>query len=53
MSALFSAARPLPRRFLWLGAAACALAAATLVLWGYYGTAIFFEMVRAGWAACF
>ncbi len=27
--------------------------AATLVLWGYYGTAVFFEMVRAGWIACF
>jgi hypothetical protein len=25
----------------------------TLGLWGYYGTAIFFEMLRAGWAACF
>lgn len=22
-------------------------------LWAYYGTAVFFEMVRAGWAACF
>ena len=29
------------------------LLAATLGLWGYYGTAIFFEMLRAGWAACF
>jgi hypothetical protein len=27
--------------------------AATLMLWGYYGTAVFFEMVRAGWIACF
>jgi hypothetical protein len=26
---------------------------ATLGLWAYYGTAIFLEMVRAGWAACF
>ena len=26
---------------------------ATLVLWAYYGTAVFFEMVRAGWVACF
>ncbi len=25
----------------------------TLSLWAYYGTAIFFEMLRAGWAACF
>jgi hypothetical protein len=29
------------------------LLAATVGLWGYYGTAIFFEMLRAGWAACF
>jgi hypothetical protein len=29
------------------------LLGATLGLWGYYGTAIFFEMLRAGWAACF
>jgi hypothetical protein len=29
------------------------LLGATLGLWAYYGTAIFFEMLRAGWAACF
>jgi len=27
--------------------------AATVGLWAYYGTAVFLEMVRAGWAACF
>jgi hypothetical protein len=27
--------------------------ALTVGLWAYYGTAVFFEMVRAGWAACF
>jgi len=27
--------------------------AGTVLLWAYYGTAVFFEMVRAGWAACF
>jgi hypothetical protein len=27
--------------------------AATLGLWAYYGTAVFLEMVRAGWVACF
>jgi len=27
--------------------------AATLGLWAYYGTAVFFEIARAGWAACF
>jgi hypothetical protein len=30
-----------------------AVMAATLGLWAYYGTAVFFEIVRAGWAACF
>jgi hypothetical protein len=30
-----------------------AILAATLSLWAYYGTAVFFEIVRAGWAACF
>jgi len=29
------------------------LLAAALALWAYYGTAVFLEMVRAGWAACF
>ncbi len=29
------------------------LLAAGLGLWAYNGTAVFFEMVRAGWAACF
>ena len=27
--------------------------AATLGLWTYYGTAVFFEIVRSGWIACF
>ncbi len=30
-----------------------AMLAATLGLWAYHGTAVFFEMVRAGWIACF
>jgi hypothetical protein len=36
-----------------LALAGGALAAVALALWAYYGTAIFFEMVRAGWMACF
>ena len=43
------AARPL----VWLWAAGAVLAAATLTLWSWYGTTVFFELVRAGWAACF
>ena len=29
------------------------LIAATLVLWMHYGTAVFFEIIAAGIAACF
>jgi hypothetical protein len=29
------------------------LMAGTLGLWAYNGTAVFFEMVRTGWVACF
>lgn len=29
------------------------LVAASLSLWAYYGTAVFFEVLRAGWVACF
>lgn len=29
------------------------LVGVTLGMWAYYGTAVFFEVVRAGWAACF
>lgn len=34
-------------------AVAGVLLAATGVLWAYYGTAVFFEAIRAGFAACF
>jgi hypothetical protein len=30
-----------------------AVLAATLGLWAYHGTTVFFEMVQAGWMACF
>lgn len=30
-----------------------ALFALTAGLWAYFGTAVFFEMVRTGWIACF
>jgi hypothetical protein len=43
------AARPL----LVIAILAGLLLAATLGLWAYYGTAVFFEVVRAGWVACF
>jgi hypothetical protein len=52
MSATLSTAtisRPLLLTALLVGL----LLAATLGLWAYYGTAVFFEMVRTGWLACF
>jgi len=41
------------RPVILVGLAAGLALLATLVLWAWYGTAMFFEMVRAGWAACF
>jgi hypothetical protein len=38
---------------LLVGALCGALIAATLVLWVHYGTAVFFEIIAAGIAACF
>ena len=34
-------------------AAAGAVLAGTIALWVHYGTAVFFEMVRSGFMACF
>jgi len=41
------------RALLLLGGGVAALLAGTLTLWAYYGTAVFFETLRVGWAACF
>jgi hypothetical protein len=35
-----------------VGGVAC-LMAGTVVLWAHYGTAVFFETIRAGFIACF
>jgi hypothetical protein len=41
-------------RSLWLLALlGGAIMAGTLGLWAYYGTAVFFELIRTGWVACF
>ena len=49
-----TAATPsLTRPLLLLGAGAGILMVATLALWAWYGTTVFFEMLRAGLAACF
>jgi ABC-type sugar transport system substrate-binding protein len=52
MPAIVSAAR-LSSPLLLVALAGGLILAATLGLWMYYGTAVFFEIVRAGWAACF
>ncbi|GIK79619.1 MAG: hypothetical protein M5U33_03145 [Pseudorhodoplanes sp.] len=48
--------RSAPRTFwpIWLAVAiATAMVAGTLALWVHYGTAVFYEMILAGIAACF
>ncbi|MBR0843490.1 hypothetical protein JQ607_25105 [Bradyrhizobium liaoningense] len=43
-----------PSVLLWAGAGAGALVVvAALALWLHYGTQVFFEMIRTGFAACF
>ena len=49
-----SVASPVRSLPLLIVAAVCGLVlAATIALWARYGTAVFFEMIRAGFAACF
>jgi uncharacterized MAPEG superfamily protein len=44
-----------PRRatVLLMAAVLGAIVAGTVALWAHYGTAVFFETIRAGFAACF
>ena len=50
-------ANSLERRWPWslslVAGAVAALLAATIALWAYYGTAVFYETILAGIAACF
>jgi hypothetical protein len=41
------------RTIVALAAGSGALLAAALVLWAKYGSAVFYEMILAGFAACF
>lgn len=41
------------RALLLVAAAIGILLAGTVALWAQYGTAVFFEMIAAGFAACF
>jgi hypothetical protein len=43
--------KPRPLTLAAAGAGGLVLAA-TLALWAHYGTAVFFEMIRAGFVAC-
>jgi hypothetical protein len=38
---------------LGLGALAAFAVAGTIAFWAHYGSAVFFEMIRAGFIACF
>ena len=42
-----------PRPLLAVGAIASLLLGGTVLLWAHYGTTVFFETIRAGFAACF
>ena len=49
-----SVASPSTSRWLIVGGAATMLVlAGTASLWGHFGTVIFFETIRTGFAACF
>ena len=52
---IMSARRPAARALLLWGGGAMAtiVLLATLALWFHYGTTVFFEMIAAGFAACF
>jgi len=41
-----------PRPLVLLAGVLGVVMAGTLALWVHYGTAVFFEMIRAGFAAC-
>ncbi|HET7848655.1 MAG TPA: hypothetical protein VFL51_06290 [Pseudolabrys sp.] len=53
MSAVAPAETRISRPLLAAAAAGAIMVGLTLGLWAYYGTTVFFEVVRAGWAACF
>jgi len=53
MPAITSVSRPARPLLMLLALGGGLLMAATLALWAYYGTAVFFEIVRTGWLACF
>ena len=53
MPAITSASKQSRPLLILLALAGGLIMAATVALWAYYGTAVFFEIVRTGWRACF
>jgi hypothetical protein len=53
MTEIATSDRSMPRAAIAVAALFGALMALALALWGYYGTAVFTEMILAGLAACF
>ncbi|HTP91906.1 MAG TPA: hypothetical protein VMJ52_09235 [Xanthobacteraceae bacterium] len=47
------APRPMSRPLIAAGLAVALLLAGTVLLWAHYGATVFFETIRAGFAACF
>lgn len=47
------APRSMSRPLIFGGAAVILALAGTLLLWAHFGTAVFFETIRAGLVACF
>lgn len=47
-----AATPPFSRPLVLIAAVGGVLLAATVVLWAHYGTAVFYEMIVAGIAAC-
>ncbi len=46
-------ASPMPLWLIVAGAAAMLALAGTAFLWAHFGTVVFFETIRTGFAACF
>lgn len=44
---------PTPRWLVLTGAATVLLLACAVFLWAHFGTVVFFETIRTGFAACF
>ena len=53
MTDIVSAPNSSVRPLVWGAAVAGVLLAVAVALWAHYGSAVFFEMIRAGIAMCF